>query len=507
MKTKKSTLLVILALVATLALSMACLFTACGSKEEVVNCAITWQIPDDVTVKADGYDELPKEVVKDTELALTVTAPTGYTATVKNGSTTVSLKDGKGTAKITKDTTITVTTAKTLNDITVEVLKDVNYFEDNKVDVTTLKVTANYALGDEVLKDTDYTIGYTSGNAFVEGDTSFKVSFGGKTKEVPLTNAVQAAQDFGDATLEVDADGNPVVVVTGRYNAADDKNTAKEVVEGYFTECLERKTWTSKQYKAEATINDDNTFVLRLTILEWTASPTGNHYYFRYAKGGVTADGQNLDCGVSKPTCEPDANNDLPGANYTGEPLEGKDGASLYIGKCMDWGKGCVMVVAVNADAPQFTSVGLEVKDGKPYAVFNGTCGAETTTEALLELIVHLDAEDVLNNNAKPNGEAYIDEKAIVNEDTVSIVIDTEAKTFKVYVLLEGENVKEGAGFFFHLGAQGSDGYYPNVSYKGDENANTITVGGLKFTFVTATDLGLTESWQASLLYISVSAV
>lgn len=507
MKTKKTKLFVLFALVASLVVTMACLFTACGDEEEKpTNFAITWTVPEDVTVTVDGADGKPETWAADTDLVFAVTAPTGYEATVKNGTTTLKAGDnGKYTVKVSKDVTIKITTAKVLNSIEVEVLEEKAYFEDYVVDKSTLKVTAKYALGDEVLSADDYSITYANGNtAFAEGDTSFTVTFNGQSKVVNLATAVKTAQDFESAALDVDVEGNPVLVLTGHYNAGDDKDAAKAAVEDFAKECLERQTWANKAYEALATINDDNSFVLRLTVKEWTASSAGNHYYFRYAKNGAVADGQNIDCAVAEPTCVPSkSNDDLSLTTYTeGAAKEGKNGAKFYIGNCDDWG-GCIMIVVVNEDAPAFKSVSLEVKDGKPYAVFNGT--GKPTQEALLNAIIHLDAEDVSNGNAKPDGNSYVDENAIVNEETIIIEINAEAGTFKVYLLLEGENVKDGANFFFHLGAQGSDGYYPNVALKGDETANTITANGLTFTFATATDLGLTASWQANLLYIHVA--
>jgi len=499
MKTNKTRLFVLIALVATFVVSVACLLTACG--ESTPEYAIEWDVPDGTTVSVEGADKLP-DTWKKGDLVFTVTAPNGYTPTVKKGKATISLKDGKYTTSITEATTIKITLDKTLNDIAVTVLRDVDYFEDNKVDQSSLKVTAKYVLGDETV--TNYTISYPQGGgAFVAGDTSFTVSLGGKSATVELAKPVAAAQDFGNASLEVDKDGNPVLVVTGQYNVGGTEAEKKAAVEKYFTECLERGSWAKKEFTPEAKFTDDTHFELRLTINEWTASPTGNHYYFRYSKGGSTIDGQDLGCGVSEPTCTPsNTNDDLSLTTYEGEPKEGKNGAKLYIGKCENWGSKAVMIVAVDENAPKFTNVSLEVKDNKPYAVFNGT-GKELTQEKLLALIVHLDMEDVKNGNVKL-GDNFVDESAIVDENRVKIEINAAEETFKVYVLLEGEQVVDGAAFFAHMGAKSGD-YYPNVTLQGDENAKSITCGGFTFTFATAAELELTEPWQASVLYIKVT--
>lgn len=467
MKTKKTKLIVLLALVAAFVLSMACFFTACGKEEEVVTHTIAWTIPDGTTVAVDGVEGLPESWAEGKEIVFTVTVPTGYTAGVKNGSTTVSAnKDGKYSTKINKDTTIAITVSKTLSDIEVEVLKDVTYFEDNKVDVTSIKVTAKYVVGDEeVIDDGKYQISYTSGSAFSEGDTSYTVSYGGKSQIVTLKEGVKTAQDFGDATLEVDDDGNPVVVVTGSYNVSgDDKETAKAAVEAYAKECLERQSWASKGYTAEATIADDYSFVLRLTIKEWTATATGNHYYFRYAKNGVVADGQNLDCAVSKATCKPsDSNDDLSLTEYTGEPLEGKDGVSFYIGKCEDWG-GCVMVVAVNLNAPvvKISTVAFEQEGEAAYAVFTGT-SANVDQEALAAW--------------------YFDHEVTSVAALAFEVVSFDAET-GAFVLKANITEFEVGTHWLHFGVTGASGNLGGTTV--EEGKDTITVGDKVYTFAEA---------------------
>lgn len=148
--------------------------------------------------------------------------------------------------------------------------------------------------------------------------------------------------------------------------------------------------------------------------------------------------------------------------------------------------------------------------------VINGTVASVSSADALKETLLnrinHLDAEDIVNGNAKL-ADFVVTE---TNEDGVAtttmsdsafIEVDTANNTFKIYMLLEGEGIVDGAAFFFHLGAQGSDGYYPNVSLPAIDTNLTITCNGFEFGFTTAADLGLTQDWQKSLLYISVKAV
>lgn len=494
MTKKKSLFATLLTVVATLALSCGVL-AACTTETPKEKHTITWDYDSKiVTVTAEGYDALPTEEFEETVITITTVPATGYevpnVTNAKKGDT-----DGKWIVTVgTKDLTVRVNVQKILNGIEVTANK-LSYFEDEEVGQDDIVVTAKYATGDEVV--TGWSITYQNGSKFTEGDTKYTVNFGTKSYEVTLESAVRAPLTFESAELEVNDSNQPVLVVKGYYNAEGDVKTQ---VEAFIVDCMERGTWTKLSYTAEATVGTDKSFTLRMTITG--AMKNGGQYYFHIKTG---ADGENFYAPMANPTAAMGPSNDNITMEILGDPVVAKNGAQYYYGNCENWGN-TIMIALVDENATTLQNVGLEVKDGKPYAVFNGTCSSETTEADILNYLIHLDAEDISNGNVKPNGESYVDENAIVNPETISIVIDAEAKTFKVYVLLEGDNVKDGANFFFHQGAQGSDGYYPNVSLAGDENANTITCNGFVFTFKTAADLGLTESWQSSLLYVNVKA-
>ena len=501
MAKKKSLLLT--TLLAVLSLAFACvMLTACGG-EQKENRAITWTFKtEEVTVTADGYDTLPEVLQEGTELTFSVTPKTGYQV----GTVTGAKKDGNN-YKLTvggKDVTVKVNASKILNDIEVKGPTDLVFFEDNTVDKSVIEVTAKYALGDE--KVTDYTVEYQNGSAFAVGDTAFTVSFGGKSKTIELATAVKATQTFDSVELTLENDV-PVLVVKGYYNAEGDAEAAKTTVEGFFNNVMERGTWATKNFIADATVAADKSFTLKLTI----EGTTAGHQYFFHIKGG--SDGQDFTCPlIINESAAIGGTNDAPTAEVTGSPVVATDGTQYYIGYIASWGSNAIMIHVVNENAPQFTDVSLEVKNNKPYAVFNGTATVTTTEEdlqtSLLKIINHLDLEDISNGNAKLAD--YINENAIVADEEGNtkafFEFDTTAKTFKLYVLLEGDAVQDGANFFAHLGTLGSAGYYPNVSLPGNTEANSITCNGFVFSFTdAATIFGNTvQDWQSGLLYINV---
>lgn len=516
MTKKKSFLLATLLLVFTLALSCVA-FTACEPEEPKENRAITWAYDAEVvTVAATGYETLPTELLDGTEVSFTVTVKDGYTLGTVSGAQ----KQDDGSYKLTvnkKDVNVKINATKTLNGIEVAVSNPLVYFEGQTVDTSLLTVTAKYALGDEVI--TEYTIAYQNGSSFAVGDTSFTVSFGGKQATVELASAVTAPQEFHSAKLVVE-DDVLYLVAEGFYNAAGTVEEAEATVEGWFNNCMERNTWATMTFNVDVTMNQDKTFTIKASVDGMT---TGHQYYFHIKDG---ADGQDFACSFAPGVVPVEGLSDhgapvvFPGDEgysgaYTEEAtyVQTSDGTKYYIGTIPSWGSVPIIICPINESAPKFTNVGLEVKDGKPYAVFNGTAGVTTTVEdleaTLLNLINHLDMEDVSNGNAKLAD--YVNESAFVADETTGetkafFEINAEAGTFKLYCLLEGDAVVDGANFFAHLGAQGTDGYYPNVSLAGDAENSTITCNGFTFTFTDAATIGLTESWQAALLYINVTA-
>lgn len=482
--------------------------------------AITWKYDSTlVTITPVDATELPQQLEEEEEFAFRVTAKDGYTI----GNVSGAKKQDDGSYKLTmgkRDVTVNVTVNKTLNELVVEA-PALTYFEGQTVDTSLLKVIAKYALGDEIV--TDYTISYTNGSSFEVGDTSFTVSFGGKQVVVELAAAVASAQEFHSAKLIVE---NDVVylVAEGNYNAAGTVEEAAATVKGWFNNCTERGSWASMNYNVDVTMNEDKTFSIKVSVESMTA---GRQYYFHIKEG---SDGQDFTCSFANGVVpvEGTPNND----DYTiafpeeGEAtyVETSDGTKYYIGTIPNWGSKALIICPINDAAPQFVGMGLELVDGTAYAVINGTCktglDAAAAETLVLNLVKHLDFEDIKNGNVKVNNASHIDGSAFVKQGEVldeegnvvtegkiaaKITYDAEAGTFKIYAALSGENVVDGAAFFGHYGTQNASGYYTNVGFTPD--GTSVTANGLVFAFATAADLGLTEQWQAGITYISVTAV
>ncbi len=525
--------------------------------EEKEAHALKWDYDSIITITpVEG--EIPTTMFEGDTFSFTITVPNGYEIEKVNGAN--KSDDGSYTVEMMKkDKTVKITVRKILNELVVEPVGNLAYFEGQTVKAEDLVVTAKYALGDEVV--TDYEIAYTTGSAFTVGDTGFTVSFGGKSVEVELSTPVVATHAFYDAKLIVEED-KPILFMKGIYNATGTQEEAKATVEAWFNNCMERGSWATKEFTANVTMESNTAFTIKLSITGEMSS--GRQYYFHYGTG---ADGQDLSSALD-PTWigvygtvpnesyetvlldgtakEPVALDNTATVYFpegeaayiekvresgttqyvlgAGESsyVETSDGTKWYLGYIPNWGPVPLIICPINEAAPEFTGIGLEAVEGKPYAVFSGTCKAGLTQEEaeaiVLNLTKHLDFEDIKNGNAKLVGD-YIHEGAFVmygGEDDgegnmvggaprAYVTYDATAGTFKIYALLEGDQIVDGAAFFGHLGAQGSDGYYPNVGLTPD--GSEITANGFVFKFVTAADLGLTETWQAGLTYISVTAV
>lgn len=490
-----------------------------SSVEEKLPHAIKWNYDSAlVTITPVDATELPTQLMEEEEFTFRVTVKDGYTL----GNVSGAKKQDDGSYKLTmakRDVTINVTVNKTLNELVVEA-PALTYFEGQTVDTSLLKVTAKYELGDEII--TDYTISYENGSAFEVGDTKFTVSFGGKSVDVELAKAVESAQEFHSAKLVVE---NDVVylVAEGNYNAAGTVEEAAATVKGWFNDCTERGTWAGMTYNVDVDMKEDKSFTVKANIEGMTP---GRQYYFHIKEG---KDGQNFFCSFANgvvPVTGTDNNDDYTIAfPEEGEAtfVETSDGTKYYIGTIPNWGDPVIIICPINEAAPTLTGMSLELVDGTPYVVVNGTCKAGLDADAaeklVLNLVKHLDFEDIKNGNVKVNNDSHINDSAFVEQGKVvdeegnvttpgtiaaKITYDAEAGTFKIYAALAGANVVDGAVFFGHYGTLNTQGYYTNMGLEPD--TSTITANGLVFAFATAEDVGLTESWQSSITYITVTA-
>lgn len=173
----------VLVLVASCALAVAC------NKTE--KFTVTWDLRENVeSVNITGYDYAKTmEIEKDTEVSFTVTFAAGYEAnTVKVGNKNITpSSDGTYKFTVSQDITVSITARKILNEITVELADaDKVFYAGDVVEPEDIVVTAYYA-DDTHETVTGATISYKDNNAaFALGDTSFTVSYMGKSKVVEL---------------------------------------------------------------------------------------------------------------------------------------------------------------------------------------------------------------------------------------------------------------------------------------------------------------------------------
>ena len=189
-KSKKTLLLVVLALVAVLSVAV---LTACNGGEKY---KITWDVSENATVTVEGESTLPTEVEAEKTLVFSVTASKGYTVfqVLVNDRAISALKGGNYSTSIKADTVIKVETTENVESVAVKTNPDkLTYVAGEKLDATGMEVEVTYGSGRKAT-ETNYTVMYQNGaDAFSLGDTTFAVSFKGvKSSDVSLTAAVEA---------------------------------------------------------------------------------------------------------------------------------------------------------------------------------------------------------------------------------------------------------------------------------------------------------------------------
>lgn len=189
-KSKKTLLLVVLALVAVLSVAV---LTACNGGEKY---KITWDVSENATVTVEGESTLPTEVEAEKTLVFSVTASKGYTVSqvLVNDRAISALKGGNYSTSIKADTVIKVETTENVESVAVKTNPDkLTYVAGEKLDATGMEVEVTYGSGRKAT-ETNYTVVYQNGaDAFSLGDTTFAVSFKGvKSSDVSLSAAVEA---------------------------------------------------------------------------------------------------------------------------------------------------------------------------------------------------------------------------------------------------------------------------------------------------------------------------
>lgn len=186
MTKKRSLLVVLLGLCMALCLSFG---VACRNKEEKKEYTIGWDYDKTLaTVTAEGYNTLPETLEQDTEITFTVTVKDGYQVTsVLASRVALRANGGKYSHKVIADTTFHINVDRTVEKVEVTSTPEKpTYYAGESVDRSALVVKATYGTGD-VEEITNYTV---SPAVFSLGDTSFTVSYGGKSATVELNETV-----------------------------------------------------------------------------------------------------------------------------------------------------------------------------------------------------------------------------------------------------------------------------------------------------------------------------
>ncbi len=201
MKNKASVLRYFIVMVFAVLCTAVC-FTACKPKDDVSDAeyAITWNIQEHATVKAEGYDTLPEKAKSGTTIAFTVTCDSGYAVdTVKNGDRNMNSTGGKYQFSVSKtDVKISVTVKREIAAVKVTQKPAKTIYEAGEtLDKTGMTVEVEYTGGDKAtLKEDDYRIRYNgnaAASAFSLGDEYFTVVYGGKeSDQVKLDEKVKA---------------------------------------------------------------------------------------------------------------------------------------------------------------------------------------------------------------------------------------------------------------------------------------------------------------------------
>ncbi len=181
--TKKRTILaILLGAIMALCLSLA---VACGG-EDAAQGTIKWTINDKehVTVTVDGKTELPETYTVGETLEFKVTPAQGYEVTVKNGRATLNEKNGVYSFQVKETNEIAINATKQISGVSVTTKPTkMTYYAGEQLDPAGMVVTISYATGESETKTDGYTVNYPTENAtaFVLGDNSFTVTYGGIT--------------------------------------------------------------------------------------------------------------------------------------------------------------------------------------------------------------------------------------------------------------------------------------------------------------------------------------
>lgn len=176
------------------------LLAGCGSnanqpsnQSQVEMCSITWEIPDNVTVTVDDYETLPTSIEIDTAISFSVTVPQGYAVdSVKSNNKKVTLKNGKYTIGVTRDTTVTITISEAISDLKVVTMPNkLSYIAGEEIDLTGMVVEVTSGIsGKQNIEygENGYSVYPTM---FEGGESSFEITYKSLKIDVPLEGIVE----------------------------------------------------------------------------------------------------------------------------------------------------------------------------------------------------------------------------------------------------------------------------------------------------------------------------
>ena len=228
---KRNILVTIFALLGFLSLGAVSL-AGCGGgggepAPQVETFKITWSVPTQATVKAEGYEELPASAEASSSISFTVTVAEGYSLdAVRANNKKLSLKNEKYTVAITRDTEIVIEVSEAIGELKVETKPTkLTYVSGDTLDLTGMVVTVTYGTGrKETLKygEGGYSVYPTE---FTGGETEFEVTYKTSTVKVALDSVVEYKVTIDPNGGEFDEDYLTYLAGLNLHNYAIDETT------------------------------------------------------------------------------------------------------------------------------------------------------------------------------------------------------------------------------------------------------------------------------------------
>lgn len=236
---------------------------SCGSSKPAVDCSVSWNIPEKVTVSAEGFDSLPTTVKEGTVILVNVQTEAGYkveSVKATNDKYTVTNQfnadsSGKYPVTIKGNGEVTVAVEELVSSVAITSQPvNLTYYAGDHVDTTGMEVTVTYETGRTETRD-DYEVYYPNGWSFKIGDTSFTVAYGGKESQ-----AVTISSVVGKITLLTDGGTIDNSVISGWRNAGLDVRETDTGFDLLFTELTNNVVLPTAGQISKGAAKDDFVF-------------------------------------------------------------------------------------------------------------------------------------------------------------------------------------------------------------------------------------------------------